>query len=112
MNSVQNHTPALPPPPWSVVPVGVRTHWSDIVDANGRIIAQVVNIHGTACEIQTGRMLAAAPDLLAACEAALAYLETTRPTDVKKNYHQMVRHEHDAVRPLRAALTRAKGGAQ
>ena len=63
------------------------------------------------CHPINAALFAAAPDLLAACEAALAYLNDYRPTDIRKNFAQMNRHENDAVKPLYAAIARAKGEA-
>lgn len=56
------------------------------------------------------QLIAAAPDLLAACKAAAKYLNANRPKgDIRKNYDQLVSHEHEAYRPLIDAIAKAEG---
>ena len=54
----------------------------------------------------------AARDLLAACETALAYLEVNRPKgNIRANFSAINQHENAVVKPLRAAIAKAQGGA-
>ena len=49
-----------------------------------------------------------APEMLAACKAALKYLEANRPKgNIRKIFTALNEHENCAVKPLRAAIARA-----
>lgn len=62
------------------------------------------------CQEANASLIEAAPDMLAACRAALAYLEANRPKgNIRDKFSQFVEHEHGAVRPLRAAIAKAEG---
>jgi len=57
------------------------------------------------------RLIAAAPELLEACEAALEYLNRNRPKgNIRDNFTALNEHENGVVKPLRAAIAKAKGG--
>ena len=106
------HTPG----PWKVVPVGVRTHWSDIVGSDGQIVAQAMNIHGAMRELANARLIAAAPDLLDACKGMLLQIDPC-PDGVPMSARCKVcgnhptKHNPDCVVLVaRAAIARAEGG--
>jgi len=54
------------------------------------------------------RLIAAAPDLLAALEAAVAYLEANRPQGKIRDIFSALNHyENDVMKPARAAIAKA-----
>lgn len=62
------------------------------------------------------RLIAAAPDLLAALEAAVEYLKANRPKGkIQDIFHELNHYENGVMKPARAAIARAtdeKGGAK
>ena len=57
-------------------------------------------------------LIAAAPELLAACEAAVKYLEAHRPQGkIREIFTALNEHENGTLKPLRAAIAKAKGQA-
>ena len=59
------------------------------------------------------RLIASAPDLLAALKSAVSYLEANRPKgNIREIFTQLNEYENGVLKPARAALARAEGGAQ
>lgn len=69
------------PGPWKSVPVGVRTHWADITDSRGQVVAQSMNVHGTALEIGNAHLISAAPDLYEACKEIKRFCDSVNGED-------------------------------
>ena len=75
-----------------------------IMDDSGDILATVHAVRTTAAgRDANARLIAAAPDLLAACEAALSELEALRGVD--EGFPQ-----GETAQALRSAIAKAKGG--
>jgi hypothetical protein len=87
------HTPG----PWHVEPDEYQ--WLVISDCNYRYVALVGDKDRFADDAANARLIAAAPDLLAACERALGWFEG----DYGVNHPETVE--------LRAAIAKATGGA-
>lgn len=57
------------------------------------------------------RLIAAAPELLAALQAAVEYLHANRPKGkVRDIFSQLNAHENGVLKPARAAIAKATGG--
>ncbi len=94
---MSKHTPG----PWKSVPTAAHTHWADIVDERGYVVAQSQNLYGSEVAIDTARLIAAAPDLLAACKALLAAYDAAEAAG----------HGTILKDTARAAIAKAEGGA-
>jgi hypothetical protein len=100
------HTPG----PWTIT----RKHTPPIFDrgciAIGPDIAAIqVPELDTASEANA-RLIAAAPDLLAALARAVAYLDANRPKGkISDIFSKLNEHENDVLKPARAAIAKAKG---
>lgn len=111
-----NPTPTQPghaaghtPGPWKVVATHNRLHWSDVLDANDRPVAMVHNRTDApdfGMEIANGRLIAAAPSLLAACEGVS---DAVRVGVVGCSIDQ-AKEIDAAVYTLRSAIALARGG--
>lgn len=109
------HTPG----PWSVDDDPRHGLNTLILDRRNDIVASTADscmtdsdlaIAGSECEANA-RLIAAAPDLLAACEAMLPHLEAM--IERANPAHEDTGHYSDqtAVRLARAAIAKARGGA-
>ena len=59
------------------------------------------------------RLIASSPNLLAALKSAVSYLEANRPKgNIREIFHQLNEYENGVLKPARAALAQAEGGAQ
>lgn len=59
------------------------------------------------------RLIAAAPAMLEALKNAVSYLEANRPKGkISEIFHQLNEYENGVLKPARAAIARAEGGAQ
>ena len=59
------------------------------------------------------RLIASAPDLLAMLKSAVFYLEANRPKGkIREIFHQLNEYENGVLKPARAAIAQAEGGAQ
>ena len=58
-------------------------------------------------------LIASAPDLLSALKSAVSYLEANRPKgNIREIFHQLNEYENGVLKPARAAIAQAEGGAQ
>jgi hypothetical protein len=93
--------PSHTPGPWKAQPAGYPTRQWDIVADSGRR-----NVAETICDHEANaRLIAAAPELLAACEGVLGVLNHGTPTkeDGTPNTHW----KHIDI--IRAAIAKATG---
>lgn len=89
--------------------------WNQSSKGDGRIyieggaaaddIAVTLMVHDQREDAANARLIAAAPDLLAACEALLRFAESVRPGG------GVLAGEHDMLRDARAAISKAGGAA-
>jgi len=64
-------------------------------------------------ETANARLIASAPDLLAALKSAVSYLEANRPKGkIREIFTQLNEYENGVLKPARAAILQAEGGAQ
>lgn len=121
MNTTTTEAPtpqtAHTPGPWIASPVN---HTGDC-----RVFAKL-NDNQLYCTVEVGwganarqvceanaRLIAAAPDLLAALERAAAYLQTHLPKGkIQDIFSELNEHENGVLKPALAAITKAKGIAQ
>ena len=62
---------------------------------------------------ENARLIASAPDLLAALKSAVSYLEANRPKGkIRGIFTQLNEYENGVLKPARAAIAQAEGGAQ
>lgn len=99
------HTPG----PWAVS-ICDKELWdtdttTDIESAHGEHIATMGAAHDYATWEADARLIAAAPDLLAACEAALAYI----PGSEVHSWPPGFELRRKAIDLLRAAIAKAEG---
>lgn len=92
------------PGPWTAAKDGEGSR-GDIY----HVSADLGTVDGAAvcefCYEADARLIAAAPDLLAACEALLRFAESVRPGG------GVLAGEHDMLRDARAAISKAGGAA-
>jgi hypothetical protein len=94
------------PGPWEVsTDKNIHGHTDLVVMTHGYFIATLHGIHGGVDEANA-HLIAAAPDLFAACEAGLTRLERLA-VDKPKTLFPRLHAEMDA---MRAAIAKAKGG--
>jgi len=61
----------------------------------------------------TAALIAAAPALLEALKSAVSYLEANRPKgNIREIFTQLNEYENGVLKPARAAIAQAEGGAQ
>ena len=99
--SETKHTPG----PWTFTQSTFEPHWCDVRGTDHEELATVWNkadTHGKVA-LANARMIAAAPELLEACNAALVR--------GCANLGQLADHD-DTIKLLRAALAKAEGGAR
>lgn len=59
---------------------------------------------------ENARLIASAPDLLAALKSAVSYLEANRPKGkIREIFTQLNEYENGVLKPARAAILRAEG---
>jgi hypothetical protein len=59
------------------------------------------------------RLIASSPALLDALKNAVSYLEANRPKGkIREIFHQLNEYENGVLKPARAAIAQAEGGAQ
>ena len=87
------------PGPWKIQQECVDPEWHIVTASGGRIIANVHIETGNTMDAANARLIAAAPELLAACEAYIKY------ADDEVGCLQMARIVDD----MRAAILKAKG---
>lgn len=87
------------PGPWIAVANRGNNAVSDVVDRDGYTIAHCRNV-SVGCWDANARLIAAAPDLLAALEDLCAAYEACNGKD------------HPAYKQARAAIAKAEGGAE
>ena len=104
MTTKTQHTPGQ----WEA---DIRLAQSTVIDKNGNIIADIAR-DSNSCTAQTytdeniaanARLIAAAPELLAACEALVEAIEGH---EARTKVYQM----HPAIEIARAAIAKAEGG--
>ncbi len=120
MNTNAKHTPG----PWMQGPTA--NTWHKVYEGKkgeygGRAICTLHNIHANGArqrgdfetETANARLIASAPDLLAALKSAVSYLEANRPKGkIREIFHQLNEYENGVLKPARAAIAQAEGGAQ
>jgi hypothetical protein len=76
----------------------------NIEDSTGETVAQVLDLDDYANDIKRARLIAAAPDLLAALYLALPFVEDHEESEIYKPGAVA-----DAIRKIRAAIDKAEG---
>ena len=103
------HTPG----PWENHKWNCEEHQ---ISAKGGTIALVSHSHSLVSEAEAdanARLMASAPDLLSALKSAVSYLEANRPKgNIREIFHQLNEYENGVMKPARAAIAQAEGGAQ
>ena len=109
MNTNAKHTPG----PWENHKWNCEEHQ---ISAKGGTIALVSHSHSLVSEAEAdanARLMASAPDLLSALKSAVSYLEANRPKgNIREIFHQLNEYENGVLKPARAAIAQAEGGAQ
>ena len=84
------------------------------LDGGKSILARVApRPHWDATQEANAALIASAPDLLAALKSAVSYLEANRPKgNIREIFHQLNEYENGVLKPARAAIAQAEGGAQ
>ena len=114
------HTPG----PWMQGPTA--NTWHKVYEGKngeygGRAICTLNNIHANGArqrgdfetETANARLIASAPDLLAALKSAVSYLEANRPKGkIREIFTQLNEYENGVLKPARAAIAQAEGGSQ
>lgn len=106
---MSKHTPG----PWRYKIVDSRTCWAEVEtepNASGvhELVAVVVTLSSgddLTAELHNARLIAAAPNLLAACEALLRFAESVRPGG------GVLAGEREMFEASRAAIAKAGGAA-
>jgi hypothetical protein len=108
--SVPSHTPG----PWTVGDDSPNDYEGPMIDTRDRVVAVITIDHeneSTPEERANAQLISAAPDLLAALQAAVEYLEAYRPKGkIRDIFTQLNAHENGALKPARAAIAKATGG--
>ena len=74
-------------------------------------IAEIVGAVSAETAATDGFLFAAAPDLLAALQAAVDYLVDNQPKGrIRDIFSQLNRYENGVMKPARAAIAKATGG--
>jgi hypothetical protein len=111
------HTPG----PWELWTFGETCQTSIGEKSGGVSVCEVTMSDGEGRQTKestdrgcaNARIIAAAPELLAALEAAVAYLEANRPQGKIRDIFSALNHyENDVMKPARAAIAKATGGAK
>ncbi len=111
MNTNAKHTPG----PWAAYNATgnagrILKRW--IVEAPTKKICTVDDQPADATAA-TASLIAAAPALLEALKNAVSYLETNRPKGkIREIFTQLNEYENGVLKPARAAIAQAEGGAQ
>lgn len=105
MNPNAKHTPA----PWRVDGETIRAD-------NGWEICNPFQTDAPTGLIECGanaRLIASSPALLEALKSAVSYLEANRPKgNIREIFQQLNEYENGVLKPARAAIAQAEGGAQ
>jgi len=76
-----------------------------IIDSGGKILPEY--------EAANARLIAAAPSMLEALKSAVSYLEANRPKGkIREIFTQLNEYENGVLKPARAAILQAEGGAK
>lgn len=106
------HTPG----PWSSHGCSVYqdSTWKDGTQSGGRVIAlahEQADVDGMPSDedLANARLIAAAPELLAACRATLAYLGCEAEELDREGKHNAAANTRELAAQLRAAIAKAEG---
>jgi len=91
---------------WSTARSYDHAYIRNIEDSTGETVAQVLDLDDYANDIKRARLIAAAPDLLAALYLALPFVEDHEGSEIYKPGAVA-----EAIRKIRAAIAKAEGGA-
>ena len=89
---------------WSTARSYDHAYIRNIEDSTGETVAQVLDLDDYANDIKRARLIAAAPDLLAALYLALPFVEDHEGSEIYKPGAVA-----DAIRKIRAAIDKAEG---
>ena len=109
MNTNAKHTPG----PWKAASQDAETNEIPIKCGKSILARVAPRPHWDATQEANAALIASAPDLLAALKSAVSYLEANRPKgNIREIFTQLNEYENGVLKPARAALARAEGGAQ
>ena len=104
MNPNAKHTPG----PWKIK----KDRFSQSVWAGNERIAEMMG-WGKNRRRANARIISAAPALLEALKSAVSYLEANRPKGkIREIFTKLNEYENGVLKPARAAIAQAEGGAQ
>lgn len=121
-NTKQDYAPTTIPNARHLLKRATKQGWRIVTDDTGvplryeqGVYVKIINpdtVHfAFVTDESLAHLFAAAPELLAACKAALAYLDANRPKgNIRKIFSALNEHENGAVKPLRAAIAKAERG--
>ncbi len=109
MNTNAKHTPG----PWTVASQDTETNEIPIKCGKSILARVAPRPHWDATQEANAALIASAPDLLAALKSAVSYLEANRPKgNIREIFTQLNEYENGVLKPARAAILQAEGGAQ
>ena len=105
MNTNAKHSPG----PWRIGDAGNTVFGPPA----GLPPVRIADLARTQNRIANARLIASAPALLEALKSAVSYLEANRPKgNIREIFHQLNEYENGVLKPARAAIAQAEGGAQ
>jgi hypothetical protein len=124
MNTNAKHSPA----PWRIIPHKTmqEDHGGETVEiefmaieSDADMIAEIFPVYrpdpneATLSKTANARLIASSPALLDALKNAVSYLEANRPKGkIREIFTQLNEYENGVLKPARAAIAQAEGGAQ
>ena len=109
MNTNAKHTPG----PWTAASQDTETNEIPIKRGKSILARVAPRPHWDATQEANAALIASAPDLLAALKSAVSYLESNRPKGkIREIFTQLNEYENGVLKPARAAIAQAEGGAQ
>jgi len=109
MNTNAKHTPG----PWTAASQDTETNEIPIKCGKSILARVAPRPHWDATQEANAALIASAPDLLAALKSAVSYLESNRPKGkIREIFTQLNEYENGVLKPARAAIAQAEGGAQ
>ena len=109
MNTNAKHTPG----PWTAASQDTETNEIPIKRGKSILARVAPRPHWDATQESNARLIASAPALLEALKSAVSYLEANRPKgNIREIFHQLNEYENGVLKPARAAIAQAEGGAQ
>lgn len=103
---MSKHTPG----PWNIAQESIDKEWHIVTASGGRIMANVHIEAGNEMDAANARLIAAAPDLLAACKDVARQANMNIDADDPDNWH-LAEITRSAVELVFAAIAKAEGGA-